>query len=110
MGLDREAFEVYEDKIQQKIVSFGCDDAPLSMGIVFDASGSMGPKLERSRAAVAEFLKTANARTKLFWWNSATALLAGLALAHSHLSEIQEPACPFGRRAEQRSSTVFIWR
>lgn len=66
MGLDRDAFEVYEDKIQQKIVSFGCDDAPLSMGIVFDSSGSMGPKLERSRAAVAAFLKTANPEDEAF--------------------------------------------
>ena len=48
-GLDRDSFEVYEDKIKQRIVSFGSEDAPLSIGIVFDTSGSMGPKLERSR-------------------------------------------------------------
>jgi len=66
MGLERQDFQVFEDKIPQQIVSFGCDDAPLSIGIIFDTSGSMGPKLERSRMAVAEFLKTANPEDEAF--------------------------------------------
>ena len=65
-GLDEDAFEVYEDKIKQKIVSFGSDDAPLSIGIVFDTSASMGNKLERSRLSVAEFFKTANPEDEAF--------------------------------------------
>lgn len=59
-GLDRDNFKLLEDKIEQRIVSFGSEDAPLSIGVVFDTSGSMGPKLEKSRQAVAEFFKTAN--------------------------------------------------
>lgn len=31
-GLKQDNFEIYEDKIPQKIVSFGCDDAPFSLG------------------------------------------------------------------------------
>jgi VWFA-related protein len=65
-GLNQDSFEIYEDKMRQKIVSFGCDDAPISLGIVFDTSGSMGPKLERSRMAVAEFLKSANPQDEAF--------------------------------------------
>ncbi len=65
-GLDQESFKVTEDKIDQKLVSFGSEDAPLSIGIVFDTSGSMGPKLERSRQAVAEFFKTANPEDEAF--------------------------------------------
>jgi len=65
-GLDEDAFEVYEDKIRQKIVSFGSEDAPLSIGIVFDTSASMGNKLERSRLSVAEFFKTANPEDEAF--------------------------------------------
>jgi len=65
-GLDEDSFEVYEDKIKQRIVSFGSEDAPLSIGIVFDTSGSMGPKLERSRLSVAEFFKTANPEDEAF--------------------------------------------
>src|SRR5580692_5867816 len=65
-GLNKDSFEIYEDKTAQKIVSFGCDDAPISLGILFDTSGSMGPKLERSRMAVAEFLKSANPQDEAF--------------------------------------------
>lgn len=65
-GLDQDAFEIYEDKIKQKIVSFGSEDAPLSVGIVFDTSASMGNKLERSRLSVAEFFKTANPEDEAF--------------------------------------------
>lgn len=65
-GLDQDAFEVYEDKVKQKIISFGSEDAPLSIGIVFDTSASMGSKLERSRLSVAEFFKTANPEDEAF--------------------------------------------
>jgi VWFA-related protein len=65
-GLDQDAFKIMEDKIEQKLVSFGSEDAPLSIGIVFDTSGSMGPKLEKSRQAVTEFFKTANPEDEAF--------------------------------------------
>ncbi len=65
-GLDQDSFKAFEDKIEQKIVSFGSEDAPLSIGIVFDTSGSMGPKLEKSRQAVSEFFKTANPEDEAF--------------------------------------------
>ena len=55
-----------EDKVKQTIVSFGSEDAPLSIGIVFDTSASMGNKLERSRLSVAEFFKTANPEDEAF--------------------------------------------
>jgi VWFA-related protein len=65
-GLDQDVFRVFEDKVQQKLISFGSEDAPLSIGIVFDTSGSMGAKLEKSRQAVAEFFKTANPEDEAF--------------------------------------------
>src|SRR3569833_27808 len=65
-GLDQDAFEINEDKVKQIIFSFGSEDAPLSVGIVFDTSASMGNKLERSRLSVAEFFKTANPEDEAF--------------------------------------------
>ena len=65
-GLEQDSFKVFEDKLEQKIVSFGSEDAPLSIGIVFDTSGSMGPKLDKSRQAVTEFFKTANPEDEAF--------------------------------------------
>ena len=65
-GLERENFKVYEDKIEQPITQFSSEDAPLSIGIVFDTSGSMGAKLTRSRQAVTQFMKTANPQDEFF--------------------------------------------
>jgi len=59
-GLEKEHFRLFEDKVEQTIVQFSCEDAPLSILILFDTSGSMGPKLQKSRQAVAQFFKTAN--------------------------------------------------
>ena len=65
-GLEKEHFKIVEDKEEQKIAHFGAEDAPLSVGIIFDASGSMGQKLSKSRQAVAEFFKSANPKDEFF--------------------------------------------
>jgi VWFA-related protein len=59
-GLAPGAFRVFDDKTEQTVVQFAREDAPLSVGIVFDLSGSMKDKLEKSREALAEFLRGAN--------------------------------------------------
>ncbi len=43
-GLEKEDFQVYENNGEQKIASFACEDAPVSIGIIFDLSGSMTSK------------------------------------------------------------------
>jgi VWFA-related protein len=65
-GLDAENFQVLEGGVQQKITSFGSEDAPLSIGILLDTSGSMGSKLTISRDAVAEFFSSANPEDEAF--------------------------------------------
>jgi len=65
-GLDKENFKLTEDKKEQAILSFTSEDAPLSIGVVFDCSGSMGNKLEKSRQAVTQFFKTANPEDEFF--------------------------------------------
>jgi VWFA-related protein len=65
-GLDKENFKVFEDKKEQEISQFSSEDAPLSIGVIFDCSGSMGRKLEKSRLAVAQFFKTANPEDEFF--------------------------------------------
>ena len=58
LDLHRENFHVFEDAVEQKIESFSIDQAPVSLGIVFDASGSMRNKIDESFSAVEQFLKT----------------------------------------------------
>ena len=65
-GLDKENFKLFEDKKEQEILQFSSEDAPLSIGVVFDCSGSMGSKLEKSRQAVAQFFRTANPEDEFF--------------------------------------------
>src|SRR5262249_35607418 len=59
-GLEKDHFKLFDDKIEQTITTFVSEDAPVSIVLVFDCSGSMGPKLQKSRAAVAEFIRAAN--------------------------------------------------
>ena len=65
-GLEKEHFRLFEDKVEQQITQFSSEDAPISIGLVFDTSGSMGPKLQSSRRAAAEFFKTANPSDEFF--------------------------------------------
>jgi Ca-activated chloride channel homolog len=65
-GLDKDNFAVFEGKSQQEIKSFSSEDAPVSLGVIFDMSGSMSSKIERAREAVVEFFKTANPQDEFF--------------------------------------------
>ncbi len=65
-GLEKEHFRLFEDKVEQQITDFSAEDAPISIGLVFDTSGSMGQKLQKSRQAATEFFKTANPSDEFF--------------------------------------------
>ena len=65
-GMEKENFRLMEDKVEQKVSYFASFDAPLSIGLVFDMSGSMSNKLNKSRQAAAEFFKTANPEDEFF--------------------------------------------
>lgn len=59
LGMARGAFRLFEEGVEQEIRYFSAEDAPVSLGIVFDASRSMDRKLDLSRAAVKQVLKSA---------------------------------------------------
>jgi Ca-activated chloride channel homolog len=65
-GLDKENFLVFEGKEAQEVRNFSSEDAPVSLGVIFDMSGSMSSKIERAREAVIEFFKTANPQDEFF--------------------------------------------
>src|SRR5215813_2649457 len=58
-GLAKDQFRLFEDKVQQKIVSFAQEEAPVSVGVVFDLSGSMKNKIKEARNSSAALFKTA---------------------------------------------------
>jgi Ca-activated chloride channel homolog len=65
-GLEKENFQLYEGNAQQQIRTFSSEDAPVSIGVIFDSSGSMASKMDRAKEAVVEFFKTANPQDEFF--------------------------------------------
>ncbi len=65
-GLEKENFEVYDNNIGQVIKSFSTEDAPVTIGIIFDLSGSMTSKFLRARKALSEFMRTSNPQDEFF--------------------------------------------
>jgi len=65
-GLEKENFQLFEGNANQEIRSFSSEDAPVSLGVIFDSSGSMSSKMDRAKEAVVEFFKTANPQDEFF--------------------------------------------
>src|SRR3972149_6766604 len=59
-GLEKDNFRAFEDGVEQEIVHFSSEDVPISIGVIFDMSGSMSNKLDKARQAVVQFFRTAN--------------------------------------------------
>jgi len=59
-GLRADDFNILDDRRSQKIVSFFSDDAPCSVGLVLDISGSMRQTLSDTKQITQSFLETAN--------------------------------------------------
>jgi Ca-activated chloride channel family protein len=65
-GLEKQNFQLFEGSAAQEIRTFSSEDAPVSLGVIFDSSGSMSSKMERAKDAVVEFFKTANPQDEFF--------------------------------------------
>ncbi len=65
-GLEQENFRVYEDSVEQEVVHFSSEDVPISIGVIFDLSGSMANKVDKARLAAVQFFKTANPQDEFF--------------------------------------------
>ncbi len=65
-GMEGEHFQIFEDRLEQEIQYFSTEDVPLSLGIVFDVSGSMKDKLSIARDAAVTFLKTGSPEDEYF--------------------------------------------
>ncbi len=65
-GLGRDNFQLFEGKQPQEIRSFSSEDAPVSVGIILDSSGSMNNKVDRVREAVHQFCETSNLQDEFF--------------------------------------------
>jgi Ca-activated chloride channel family protein len=65
-GLTKDDFEIFDDNVKQDIEIFGDEDAPVSMGIVYDVSGSMSDLTSQSFAALRKFFDTSHEDDEFF--------------------------------------------
>jgi len=65
-GLNKENFQVLEDKVPQEIALFQHEDIPVSMGLLIDNSGSMRSKKERVHSAALTFVRESNSDDETF--------------------------------------------
>jgi Ca-activated chloride channel homolog len=59
-GLTKDHFDLFDDKVKQNIAHFSDEDAPISVGIVYDVSGSMKERIQRSIKALRRFMETSH--------------------------------------------------
>jgi Ca-activated chloride channel family protein len=65
-GLDKRHFEVFDDGVKQEIAHFSDEDAPLTLGIIYDVSGSMGDLTSRSFLALRRLFETSHEDDEYF--------------------------------------------
>lgn len=66
LGLTGDDFKVFENGSEQSIRYFAQDDAPVSIGILFDSSASMRSKKKKASEAADAFFRMANAEDEFF--------------------------------------------
>ena len=101
MGLKKENFALFEDGVPQTITHFSQDDAPVSVGVLLDTSGSMKNKMARVSAAATGFFRFANSEDEFFLieFNNKPKLVVPFTSDWAAISHQIERARPFGLTA-----------
>ncbi len=66
IGLGKEHFRIFENKIEQTITHFSNEDSPVSVGVIMDVSGSMRDNILSARTSVVRFLERGNTDDEYF--------------------------------------------
>lgn len=88
LGLEKQDFHLYEDGVEQNVAHFSGEDAPLSVGVLFDESGSMDYKLRTSRDAASQLMNMFSKEDEVFLVEFADTAKVSIAFT-SHPEEIQ---------------------
>lgn len=100
-GLEQEHFRVFEDKVEQAISHFTQESAPISVGILFDISGSMKDNIHTARNSVVRFLEAGNPDDEFFLvtFNQKTTLVQSFTHQSSSIQNQISFSNPGGRTA-----------
>ena len=82
LNLPKENFVLYEDGVRQTIRFFRREDAPVTVGLIVDHSGSMGAKLNEVTAAAGTFAQSGNPMDEMFVVNFNEKAFFGLVQGH----------------------------
>lgn len=101
VGLDKDHFRVFEDKVEQTITHFSNDTASISVGIIMDASGSMGDNILSARTSVVRFLQQGNPQDEYFLvtFNERSTLVQDFTAHSENIQNQISGANPRGRTA-----------
>jgi hypothetical protein len=66
-GLEPDNFRIFENSVEQEIQYFSSGDIPISIGVVFDLSGSMANKVDKAREAASQFFNTSFNNSQTPW-------------------------------------------
>ena len=88
-GLEQTNFQVFDEKVEQKIATFSTEDAPISVGLIFDSSGSMSDKIQKSKDAALQFFKTSNPQDEfmLISFSDQPSLISGFTSKFENLQD-----------------------
>ncbi len=100
-GLEKQHFRVYEDKVEQAVTHFTQESAPISVGILFDISGSMKDNIHTARNSVVRFLESGNPDDEFFLvtFNQKTTLVQSFTHQSSSIQNQISFSQPGGRTA-----------
>jgi VWFA-related protein len=73
--LKKENFQVFEDGVKQKLISFQHSDLPVSIALVVDNSGSMGRKRPSVNKSTLDLIKASNSQDEAFVVNFSDAAI-----------------------------------
>lgn len=100
-GLSPALFEVFDDKVKQEITFFGYADAPITIGVIFDVSGSMKKRVGRSLHALKRFVDASHRDDEFFLlgFSNRVSLLRDFTSSGEQIATSLTLALPEGRTA-----------
>ena len=101
VGLEREHFKIFENKVEQTITHFFSEKSPLSVGIILDVSGSMELNIRTARNSVVRFLERGDAGDQYFLitFNNRTTLVQDFTPHSENIQSQISISKPKGRTA-----------
>ena len=101
VGLEKEHFRIFENKIEQEVIHFSNARSPVSVGIILDTSGSMENDILSARNSVIRFLKQSQDQDEYFLvtFNNRTRLALDFTSRTENIQNEISIAHPQGRTA-----------